>query len=358
MPRKWSKEIVVATILDLRRGEQRLNSGYIQLHCIPLYQAALVYFGSWRKAIEAAGLKYDDVRVLQRVRPVWSQKKIIAIIRRRHRLKQPLNSNHIQTKEQRLYGAALKYFGGWAQAVAAAGLNYSKLRKKAPMRSWSKAAIVAEVIRRVEQGLSIRGYDVHCEDDGLYNAAKRHFGNGGWARARVLAGFDPIDPRPWVIWNEQSVRDEILQLHESGVALNVGALQESKYRYIYGAGRAVFGSWSKAVRAAGLNYSKIRKGRQQGWWTKPRIIMCIRNLDKRGVRLSHNAVRNSRGALLSAAAFHFGSWSQAVEAAGISYRQHCRVWSTKAWLRRMREDEYHATLERAQTHARKRGRLK
>ncbi|MSR71025.1 hypothetical protein EXS62_03245, partial [Candidatus Kaiserbacteria bacterium] len=189
------------------------------------------------------------MRVLQRVCPVWSEEKIIATIKRRNRLKQPLNSNHIQKKEQRLYGAAIKYFGGWMQAIVATGLDYSKLRKKDPMRSWSKAAIVAEVLRRVEQGMSIRGGDVYLEDEGLYHAAKRHFGDGGWAKARVLAGFDPIDPRPFKIWNKQTVREEILQLHESGVALNTGSLQRSSYGYILGAGRVVFGNWAKAIRA-------------------------------------------------------------------------------------------------------------
>lgn len=351
--KKWSKEIVVRHILKRHRGGHKLNSGYVQIHCTSLYQAGCNQFGSWRKAIEASGLKYDDVCVLKRGCPVWSEKKIIATIRRRHRQKLPLNSNYIQTKEKRLYGAANKYFGGWAQAVSASGLDYSKLRKQT-QRSWSKAAIVSEVIRRFGQGLSIRGADVCLEDRGLYQAAKRHFGREGWAKARVLAGFDPTDPRPFKIWDDKTVLEEILRLHESEVSLNTGSLQGGSYSYILAAGRKVFGSWSKAVRAAGLNYSKIRKGRHQGWWTKPRIIMCIQNLEKRGVRLSHNSIHASHTALFSAAVFHFGSWSEAVEAAGISYRRHALIWSTKAWMRRMQEDEYHSTLERAQTHARKR----
>lgn len=354
MPQKWSKEIVVSHILERHRGGEKLSSGYMQKNCSPLYQAGCIYCGSWRKAIKAAGIDYDSIKIKQRVRPVWSKEKIIADIQKMVREKKPLNSNHVQTKEWRLYRAASTYFGGWSQAITAAGLDYSKLRKKKPMRSWSRAAIVAEVIQRANQGFSIRGGDVCVEDQGLYLAAKRYFGSGGWAKARTLAGFDPIDPSPWEIWNAKTVCEEILRLHESEVALNTGALQGSPYEYLLGAGRKMFGSWAKAIKAAGLNYSAIRKTRQVGWWTKPRILMCIRSLEKRGVRLSHNAIRDSHGALLAIAVHYFGSWSQAVEAAGISYRLHCRVWSTKAWLRRMREDEYDTTLERAKTHARKR----
>ncbi|MBI4098748.1 MAG: hypothetical protein HY437_01785 [Candidatus Magasanikbacteria bacterium] len=313
-----------------------------------------MYFGSWRKAIEATGLTYDDVRVLHHVCPVWSKEKIIVTIKEMHGRKQPLNYYHVETKKPRLLGAAVTHFGGWAQAIDAAGLDYSKLRKWRLQRSWSKTAIVTEVIRRANEGLSIRGNDIFREDQGLYKAAMQHFGKRGWAKARVLAGFDPIDPRPDKIWNKQTIRQEILRLIKNGIALNTSSLEGTAYNYIIVAGHRVFGSWAKAIRAAGLDYGKIRKGREKGWWTKPRIIMCIRNLEKRGFRLSHSTLRNTHRPLLEAARMYFGSWSQAVEAAGISYRRHCRVWSPKAWLRRMEENEYQELLESAETLARKR----
>lgn len=354
MPRKWSREIVVCHILERHRGGQRLNSGYVQVHVKPLYQAGREYFGSWRNAIEAAGLQYDDVRVIEPVCPKWNREKIIAVIRRLNRLKQPLNSFYIQKNDLHLFAAASRYFGGWGQAIEAARLNYSKLRILKPARSWSKSAVVTEILRRVKNGLSIRGNDVCRENQGLYVAARRHFGKCGWAKARVIAGFDPIDPCPFKIWDEQSVREEIVRLYESGVPLNTGSLQKSPYAYILAAGCKYFGTWARAIRAAGLNYSRIRKGRKPGWWTKPRILMCIKSLERRGIRLSHDDIRKSHGALLGAALTYFGSWSKAVEAAGIPYRQHCRIWSTTAWLRRMSEEEYDAALVRAQTHARKR----
>lgn len=352
MPQKWSREIVVRHILKRHRGGQKLGSDYMQKNHRPLYLATCKYCGSWRRAIEAAGLKYDDVRVLKRACPVWSEEKIIATIRRMRRLKQPLNSNHIQTKERRLYGAANKYFGGWSEAVAAAGLDYSKFRK-VTMRYWSKKAIVAEILRRSEAGLSIRGGDVTNEDRGLYHAALRHFGEKGWAKARMLAGFTAVDPVPWVIWSKKTVVEEILRLHANGVVLNCAALGKT-YGYIRSAGEKYFGSWGKAITAAGLDYLKICKIKPKGWWTKPRLIQAIQSLEKQGLRLSSKAIQQSHGDIFASAIFKFGSWSQAVEAAGIPYRLHTRVWSTKAWMRRMQEDEYTATLERAKTNARKR----
>jgi hypothetical protein len=352
MSKKWSRKIVVRHIKTRHRKGKKLNSYYIQRRCKPLYMAAVQQFGGWKKAIKAAGIRYDDVRVKQRKR-LWSKEKVIAIIRRRYELGQPLNSNYIQKKKIPLYGAACTYFGGWAEAVTNAGFNYSELRNRAPVRSWSKTAIVSEILRRHQQGLSIKGGDVYEQDRGLYWAAKHHFGISGWAKARILAGFTPIDPAPWKKWNKDILREEILRLHESGVALNTASLQKSPYAYIMSSATKIFGTWAKAIRAAGLNYAKIKKVRIS-WWTKPRIVMCIRSLEKRGVRLSSKAIQRSHCALFGTAVRLFGCWSQAVEASGISYQAHCRIWSTKAWLRKMKNHEYNLTLERAKTYATKR----
>lgn len=353
MSRKWSREIVVEHILLRKKEGKPLNSNHIQTNHVPLYLAACNYFGSWKAGIEAAGLSYDDVRVTKVACPVWGKDKIAAVIQRRYKLKQPLNSNHIQTKEPRLYASAVKYFGGWSQAIKAAGLDYSLLRKRPPTRAWTKEALVTAVIERAAKGLSIGGGDVCVADRGLYNAANRLLGRHSWAKARVLAGFDPIDPRPWKVWDTAKVRAEVRRLHEHGVPLNTSAIVANGHTKLLAAGIKVFGSWARAIRAAGLDYSKIRKSRMN-WWTRPRILMCIRLLERRGIRLSHRDIQKSHCALLGSAVARFGSWSQAVEAAGISYQRHCRVWSTKAWLRRMDSEKFASLIETAQRHSKRR----
>jgi len=320
-----------------------------------LYSAGCRLFGAWRNALTAAGLQYKEVmhKPQPSIRKKWNRASIIEEIRGLNQLGAPLNSNHLQKNNRLLYQAVVRHFGGLAQVVAAAGLDYSRIRKRNPMRSWTKNAVVAEIIRRNEEGLSIRRGIVYSHDPGLYSAARRFFGTNGWAKARSLAGFDPNEPRPDQIWDEKTVVAEILKLYADGVPLNVGALQGTSYSYILGAARTVFGSWAKAVRASGLSYARIRKKRY-GWWTKPRVVMCIRNLEKRGVRLSLQSIRTTHVALMSAALAEFGSWAEAVEAAGISYRKHCRVWSTKAWLRSLRDSEYAALIENAKGHAKRR----
>src|SRR6186997_2091723 len=56
-------------------------------------------------------------------------------------------------------------------------------------------------------------------------------------------------------------------------------------------------------------------------WDKPRIIKELKRLWKAGADLSYNALARKRQALLSAAAYHFGSYRKAVERAGIDYSE-------------------------------------
>src|SRR5436305_7187821 len=54
-------------------------------------------------------------------------------------------------------------------------------------------------------------------------------------------------------------------------------------------------------------------------WNEQRILNELRRLHKAGRDLSYNSLGKSRQALVSAAAYHFGSYRKAVERAGIDY---------------------------------------
>ena len=54
-------------------------------------------------------------------------------------------------------------------------------------------------------------------------------------------------------------------------------------------------------------------------WDKPRIIDELRRLNRRGSDLSYNSLATRKQSLVSAAAYHFGAYRRAVEAAGIPY---------------------------------------
>ena len=77
--------------------------------------AAVYYFGSLRNGIIAAKRK-------PRIGSVWTRVKITAELKRMHSAKQSLTYGSIRRGYPRLIGAAEKHFGGWGNALFAAGI--------------------------------------------------------------------------------------------------------------------------------------------------------------------------------------------------------------------------------------------
>lgn len=61
---------------------------------------------------------------------VWNEEKVVAGIRRRAKKGEPLNSSVVCREDNRLFQAAGRYFGGWPQAIKAAGLEVQPQKKR------------------------------------------------------------------------------------------------------------------------------------------------------------------------------------------------------------------------------------
>ena len=201
----------------------------------------------------------------------------------------------------------------------------------------------------------ISGNAVYSQDRGLYLAATRYLGRGGWSKALRLAGFDPKQVNTKAQQRKQTMRwvkREIQRLRRARTPLYGYWLFRNGFEKLYSAGDRLFGSWGKAIEAAGLNYEKIRATKQ---WSKRKVLAEIRRLERRGVRLSQKEVTHKRHlyGLFQAAIFRFGSWGQAVVAAGFDYRKHCSRWTYKSWLRSLTPQKLKGIKQRVTKFTRK-----
>lgn len=157
----------------------------------------------------------------------------------------------------------------------------------------------------------------------LFQAAQRHFGSYG--TAVDAAGFDYEKIRKRKIGSQKQVIKEIQgmiskePLHPCYV--------KKKHPALFSGARRHFGSWKDAIEATknylniNLDYEKIKKINKK--WSKEIIINEIKKLKKEGENLSLTSIRKSYPALEWAAKrqFRFGSWKNAVNAAGIDYEE-------------------------------------
>lgn len=268
----------------------------------------------------------------------WSKDIIVKIIQDRHRRSLPINSNHIQTKCKRLYHSANKYFGGWRQAVETAGIDYSQIRLKPPSVKWTKTKVMSEIRKRKREGKPINVTSIAEQDRSLYRATTKYFPSPGCKNAIIAAGFDPQEESPKVIWPKRRVKREILRHRRRGLPLYGHWMRRHGYNKLLAAGNNRFGSWKKAIKSAGISYSSV-KGCKNRWWTRNRIIAFIKVFKKRNKPLNSIYIQGHHNRIFGASLVYFGSWGKAVEAAGYDYLEHCKVWSSKAWIRKLTSED-------------------
>ena len=96
-----------------------------------------------------------------------------------------------------LKSAAVREFGSWSAALAAAGLeptNYIRRRvvaqKEKKKGGWDKDRVRKAILHRYALGLPLYGNAVLRDDRTLFFAGRTWFKN--WSQALAFAGFDPV----------------------------------------------------------------------------------------------------------------------------------------------------------------------
>ncbi len=182
--RRWSQESIGLEIRRMFEAGENLTYSNIAREQVALLRAAARYFGSWRGAVEFAGLNYDDIRRYK----TWSRDRIVERIRELHEGGEDLSWRHVSTNiDPQLAAAATKrkHFGSWREAVSAAGLDYGIIRR---YREWDESTIKAKLHEMHEQGIDLNAKSMEDYDITLITAARRRFDS--WDQALTAAGLD------------------------------------------------------------------------------------------------------------------------------------------------------------------------
>lgn len=223
----WPPSKILAKIRSLARRRHPPRPGELKCRYSYLMDAARRHFGSWTKAIVVAGV---DPEKLRRVKP-WTKERIIEAILTRALHSEPLGSTTVQPRSlaeaaARVFGswrAAMEEAGidpevvhresemsnrrsprrrkgshrrvvtdGQAipcespsSATEAGPLLGPVRRRRAPGKRWSEQEIVKAIRARRAEGKRMNPGAVGEEDDPLYRAAMRRYGS--WQNALLVA---------------------------------------------------------------------------------------------------------------------------------------------------------------------------
>jgi hypothetical protein len=131
--KSWTRERITARIQELHAQGNDLSWRNVSLNVDPQLAAAATkksHFGSWREALESAGLDYDAIRRYRE----WDDKRIIKMVRELHDRGAGLNAKSMEQEDITLITAARRRFESWHEALTAAGLDYRNIVQRAPFK--------------------------------------------------------------------------------------------------------------------------------------------------------------------------------------------------------------------------------
>ncbi len=178
--------------------------------------------------------------------------------------------------------------------------------------SWAVVSLSPDVARDTNYALGSKRNQKR--DPKLFSATRRHYGT--WRKALIAAGINVQRLSKGSRGRDSAtVLLKIKERHETGSSMNRCDVMMDDNDLAMVAIR-LFGSWGRALTAAGLTPPKPRS-----LWTRERILDAIQMMHQEGTSLKSSAVRKTQRSLHGAALRQFGSWRSALEAAGLSNGQ-------------------------------------
>jgi hypothetical protein len=120
-------------------------------------------------------------------------------------------------------------------------------------------------------------------------------------------------------WSKEKIVETIKELQSKSIDISASNISKNYIPLFTAAcSRRYFSSWANAVKEAGINYDQIlevgkaRRRKKLTKWSKDEVLEEIRKAESPNLLTTYR----DRLALYSAARREFGSWKQALEAAG------------------------------------------
>jgi hypothetical protein len=317
---KWNKPKICEQLRQLHRAKRDISSRTLRKTRSSLHAAAIHWFGSYREAIAAAKIDYE--RVSRRSKNCWCRDTVIKEIQRLHKLGQPMHHAAIERTHSPLVTVAYRFFGTYRKAVTAAGINYLDVRIR-PQRTWSRTRVRGELQKMHRRRTGMWERQVRRQQSYLPRAARQLYGT--YHAAARVAGIkrSALQPPDYRYWSPEKIIETLQAMHAANQPLYPTRLLATQ-SYLYRVARKRFGTYRKAIEAAGLEYP-IRPLRH---WSESLVLKTLRELHEEGADLRHAVVKKKRLPLYVAARYYFGTHVNAVRVAGINYdvmvRKHLR----------------------------------
>ncbi len=186
-----------------------------------------------------------------------------------------------------------------------------KESKGARRQAWTAEKVLEAIQLRYQQDQELYPGVLQMDDASLLSAGRRYFGS--WPRALKAADVPairrlPSPRRPRGHWTAERLIEEIRRHGEQGHPLYSYAMQR-RDNCLVSAATYHFGSWAKALAAAGFDADAVRA---TGHNSRQAVVNTIHRLLQKYDDIDHAKAARAYYSLCRGAEKFFGSWQDAV----------------------------------------------
>ena len=251
-------------------------------------------------------------------KPKWNRNSILHWIIERHSKGESVRAKEAFASDRTMRHAAAKAFGSWAGALSAAGI---RLPHQKGASTWSPKKVLSAIRRASVKPKSLCYSNMRKRRKSLLAAGEKYFGS--WRKGLIAAGIDPLSVRLTRRWDRESVIEAIL---DHAVKNEPLAVSKVAPRSLGDWGIRLFGSWSDALRAAGLDpnqYVGVRsttvlKSNRSQKWSRAGVASELRRRARESKPLDMVQLKTNNRSFHSAISRYFENLDAALMYAGLN----------------------------------------
>ena len=277
-------------------------------------------------------------------------KQIIAKVKLLHKSQEPLNITAVRRNHPGLLAAAfqIRPFLGWKQALEKAGIAYKNIEIE--LLNYCECLICGKVAGQIATHLSqvhqISGEEYQQEHPNADILSEQ-------TRAKSMSSRikkPPIEPHWEPLWSPEYCLDRLYHFYCKGMAINRDALINLEYSLTANTWRH-FGEWDNAIEALGLDPLEQCLWTPKRFWSREELLTRLKARKQEGKPMNSSAVAKDDQRLIGNSKKYFGTYDNALVAAGMNPDEERTIIATT-------EEDRDALLEALRQTARETGRAR
>jgi hypothetical protein len=320
-----TKEEVIRQLRKRQDMGRPLNNKSVYDDDMRLMNACCRRFGSFSKALRAAGIDPDKVRRTRTPYREAERRRFLNAVRRVAATPQKRRLPEIRALRKRYDKIVVALYGrGWKKIAREAGIPYDAIHPKSPRDYGSRKKVIAALNQRLKAGMSVDRSTVK-DNRTLYQAVLRYFPK--YYDCYPVIGLRKYAPP---VRRHYATAENVLSAIRKRDAMNLGVRLADLWKgpmkgrdyYLGKRGIEIFGSWSKTLDAADIAKEKRGPGKLPSYPTPEAVLEEIRRRRRKGLPLERWAVERGTAGhkykdrmLVELARRYFKTWETALNKA-------------------------------------------